>query len=399
MFTPIQIADNVYSVGCRDWGVRDFHGYSTYQGTTYNAFLVTGEKNILIDTVKKPFADEFLANISAIIPPEKIDILISNHTEMDHTGALPQVMKAIGEDTPIYCSKMGEKNLKSHFPQNYNYTVVGSGDTLTVGGKTFSFLETKMLHWPDSMFTYLEEEQILFCSDAFGQHYCSSEIYDDELEEDIMPHAKKYYANILLPFSTKVQGLLTDMEEMDIKIRILCPDHGIFWRKDPEKIIQAYDAWSKQAPTSKVVVLFDTMWESTTKMAKAIARGIESEGVHYILMNTRKCHRSDIITEILDAGAIAVGSPTLNNQIFPVIADMMTYIKGLKPQNKLAVAFGSYGWSGEAVKQLNQEFEVMKMEIADPGLRVQYVPTTKDLQTCFDLGKKLAATLKERIEQ
>ncbi len=399
MFTPIQIADNVYSVGCRDWNVRDFHGYSTYQGTTYNAFLILGEKNILIDTVKKPFTDEFLANISAIIPPEKIDIVISNHTEMDHTGALPHIMKKIGEDTPIYCSKMGEKNLKSHFSQNYQYKVVGSGDKLTVGNRTLSFLETKMLHWPDSMFTYLEEEQILFCSDAFGQHYCSSAVYDDELQEDIMPHAKKYYANILLPFSTKVQALLKDVAKMDLQIRMLCPDHGIFWRKDPGKIINAYDAWSKQAPNQKAVVLYDTMWESTTKMATAIVSGLESEKIQTVLMNTRRCHRSDIITEVLDAGAIAVGSPTLNNNIFPVIADIMTYIKGLKPQNKLALAFGSYGWSGEAVKQLNGEFEAMKMEIVDNGLRVQYVPEEKDLAACFDLGKKLGQSLKQRIQE
>ncbi|MCG8568416.1 MAG: flavodoxin domain-containing protein, partial [Desulfobacterales bacterium] len=279
----------------------------------------------------------------------------------------------------------------------YNYQVVGSGDTLTIGDKTFSFLETRMLHWPDSMFTYLPEQAILFSSDAFGQHYAGDVFFDDEIGDEIMPHARKYYANILLHFSPRVQALLKDVAKMNLKIDMICPDHGIIWRKNPEKIIQAYDKWSLQEPEKKIVVLFDSMWESTTKMARAITSGIESESVNVRLMNTRKCHRSDIMTEIIDAGAIAVGSPTLNNSIFPVIADVMTYIKGLRPQNKLAAAFGSYGWSGEAVKILNKEFEEMKLEIVDPGLKVQYVPDEDDIQKCFDLGVKLAKTLKDKL--
>ncbi len=398
MYRPIEIADGIYSVGCRDWDIRDFHGYSVYEGTTYNAFLVKGEKNILIDTVKANFGDELLSNISRIMDPRDIDVVISNHTEMDHSGAIPKIMHKIGEEKPIYCSKMGARNLKSHFNRDYNFQVVGSGDTLTIGNKTFSFLETRMLHWPDSMFTYLPEQAILFSSDAFGQHYAGDVFFDDEIGDEIMPHARKYYANILLHFSPRVQALLKDVAKMNLKIDMICPDHGILWRKDPQKIIQAYDRWSKQEPTRKAVVLFDSMWESTTKMARAITSGIESESVNVRLMNTRKCHRSDIMTEIIDAGAIAVGSPTLNNSIFPVIADVMTYIKGLRPQNKMAVAFGSYGWSGEAVKILNKEFEEMKLDIIDPGLKVQYVPSEEDINNCFDLGVKLAKTLKEKVD-
>ena len=397
MYRPIEIADGIYSVGCRDWDIRDFHGYSVYEGTTYNAFLVRGEKNILIDTVKSNFGDELLANISRIMDPKDIDVVISNHTEMDHSGAIPKIMHRIGEEKPIYCSKMGARNLKSHFNRDYNYQVVGSGDTLTIGNKTFSFLETRMLHWPDSMFTYMPEQSILFSSDAFGQHYAGDVFFDDEIGDEIMPHARKYYANILLHFSPRVQALLKDVAEMNLKIDMICPDHGIIWRKDPSKIIQAYDKWSKQEPEKKIVVLFDSMWESTTKMARAITSGVESESVNVRLMNTRKCHRSDIMTEIIDAGAIAVGSPTLNNNIFPVIADVMTYIKGLRPQNKLAAAFGSYGWSGEAVKILNKEFEEMKLDVVDPGLKVQYVPDETDIQKCFELGVKLAKTLKEKL--
>ncbi len=397
MFKPFEIADKIYSVGCRDWDIRDFHGYSTYEGTTYNSFLILGEKNVLIDTVKEKFADEFISNISRIIDPKKIDVVISNHTEMDHTGSLTKVMQLIGKDKPVYCSKMGAKNIKSHFKQDFNFQVVGSGDELKLGDRTLSFLETRMLHWPDSMFTYLVEDGILFSSDAFGQHYAGDKFFDDEIGDEIIPHARKYYANILLHFSSRVQALLHDVTKMNLKINMICPDHGILWRDNPSKIIEAYDQWSKQEPTNKAVIIFDSMWESTTKMAKAVTSGIESENVNVRLMNTRKWHRSDILTEIIDAGAIAVGSPTLNNGIFPVIADVMTYMKGLKPQNKIAAAFGSYGWSGEAVKILNKEFTEMKFDIIDDGVRVQYVPDEDDLEKCFDLGVKLAKTLKEKL--
>lgn len=397
MYKPIEIAKGVFSVGCRDWDIRDFHGYSTYEGTTYNAFLVLGEKNVLIDTVKEHFGDELLANISKIIDPKLIDIVISNHTEMDHSGSIPKLMHKIGEDKPIYCSKMGAKNIEAHFNRKFNFQVVGTGDTLKIGNRTFSFLDTKMLHWPDSMFTYLAEEAILFSSDAFGQHYAGDMFFDDEIGDEIMPHARKYYANILLHFSPRVQALLKDVAKLNLKIDMICPDHGIIWRDNPSKIIDAYDTWSRQEPTRKVVIIFDSMWESTAKMARAITSGVESEDVNVRLMNTRKWHRSDIMTEILDAGAIAVGSPTLNNNIFPVIADVMTYIKGLRPQNKIVAAFGSYGWSGEAVKILNKDFEEMKLTIIDPGVKIQYVPDEADLERCFELGVKLAKTLKEKL--
>ena len=397
MQKPLQVAENIFSVGCRDWDIRDFHGYSTYEGTTYNAFLIVGKKNILIDTVKEKFAKELLFNISRIIDPKEIDIVISNHTELDHSGAIPYVMKQIGEDKPIYCSKMGEKNLKAHFHKDFNFQVVKTGDKLETGDSTFSFLETRMLHWPDSMFTYFVNKAILFSSDAFGQHYAADAIFDDETDDYVMVQAKKYYANILMLYSPQVQALLKNVTKMNLKIDMICPDHGIIWRKNPAKIIQAYDKWSRQEPTKKAIVIFDSMWESTTKMARAITSGIESEEVTVKLMNTRKWHRSDILTEVLDAGAIAVGSPTLNNGIFPVIADVMTYLKGLKPKNKLVAAFGSYGWSGEAVKILNNYFAQMGSEIVDDGIKVRYVPDENELEKCFKLGVKMARLLKERL--
>ncbi len=397
MYKPFKITDNIYSVGVRDWDMRDFHGYSTYEGTTYNAFLVLGEKNVLIDTVKEKYGNELYSNISKIIDPKKIDAVISNHAEMDHSGSIPKIMHRIGIDKPIYCSKMGAKNIKANLNESFNFQIVKSGDELKLGDRTFSFLETKMLHWPDSMFTYLPDEAILFSSDAFGQHYAGDKFFDDEIGDEIIPHARKYYANILLHFSGRVQSLIQEVTKMNLKIDTICPDHGIIWRDNPSKIIGYYDKWSKQEPTNKIVVIFDSMWESTTKMAQAVTNGIESEDVHVRLMNTRKWHRSDIMTEIVEAGGIAVGSPTLNNGIFPVIADVLTYIKGLRPVNKIAAAFGSYGWSGEAVKIINNFFTEMKLDIVDDGVKVQYVPDEEDLNRCFDLGVKLAKTLKENL--
>ncbi len=390
---PIEIAKGIYNVGAVDWNIRDFHGYSTNAGTTYNAFLIIDEKIVLIDTVKKEFADQMLDNISQIVDPKKIDIVISNHTEMDHSGGLPRVMHRIGEDKPLYCSKMGLKNLSRHFPQKWNYHAVENGEGLSLGKRTLTFLETRMLHWPDSMFTYLKEDKILFSSDGFGQHYAGPEKFDDEIGDAIMPHAKKYFANILLLYSTKVLKLVETVMELGLEFDMICPDHGIIWRKDPGKIIEAYVKWSKQEPEKKALVVYDTMWHSTEAMAESIAEGIAEEGVEVKPMHLRKWNRSDIMTEVIDAKAIIVGSPTLNNQLFPTVADMLTYMKGLKPKNKIGAAFGSYGWSGESVKLINKELEVMKFDIIDPGIKIQYVPDKKGKDACFELGRKIGKAI------
>ena len=390
---PIEIAKDIYWLGVIDWNIRDFHGYSTYQGTTYNSFLIVDEKITLIDTVKKEFADELIASISQLVDPKKIDYVISNHTEMDHTGGLPGIMLRIGEDTPLYCSKMGHKNLSKHFTRKWNYQPVENGGELSLGKRTLTFMETRMLHWPDSMFTYVNEDKLLFSSDAFGQHYAGLERFDDQIGEAIMPHARKYFANILLPYSPLILKLIDKVTEMGLAIDMICPDHGIIWREDPSKIINAYVEWSTQKPKRKAVVIYDTMWHSTEIMAEAIVEALGQEGVNARPMHLRSCHRSDIMTEVLDAGAIIVGSPTINNGLFPTLSDFLTYTKGLKPKNKVAAAFGSYGWSGEAVKLINREFEEMKFEVIDPGIRVQYVPDDKGLDACHDLGKKIAQAL------
>jgi flavorubredoxin len=386
---PIQIAPGVYSVGVTDWNVRDFHGYSTDLGTTYNAFLVLDEKIALIDSVKKEFADQLIDHIGRIVDPRKIDVVVSNHTELDHSGSLARIMHRVGEDKPLYCSKMGAKNLARHFPQKWKYQAVGSGDELKLGKRTLTFLETRMIHWPDSMFSYLKEDGILFSSDGFGQHYAGPERFDDEIGDRIMIHAKKYFANILLLYATHIEKLIRQVAEMKLDLRMICPDHGVIWRKDPGTIVQAYLKWCHQEPEKKAVVIYDTMWHSTEKMAEAIHAGIMAEGVPSRPMNLRSWHRSEVMTEVFDARAVVVGSPTLNNSLFPTVADFLCYMKGLKPKNKIGAAFGSYGWSGEAVKLIENELTDMKIELVQPGLRAQFVPEKSTLGVCHEFGRKI----------
>jgi flavorubredoxin len=390
---PIEVAKDIYWVGAIDWNIRDFHGYSTPFGSTYNCYLIMDEKITLIDTVKKEFADESLHTISQIIDPRKIDYVISNHSEMDHSGGLPGFMHRIGEDKPVFCSKKGYETLSRHFSAPLNYQAVANGGELNIGKRTLSFMETRMLHWPDSMFTYAKEDKILFSSDAFGQHYAGLERFDDEMGDAIMPHAQKYFANILLLYSPLIIKLVKAVQDMGLAIDIICPDHGVIWRKDPGKIIKAYVEWSQQKPSKKALVVYDTMWNSTKKMAEAIVEGLGREGVEARSWHLRSSHRSDIIAEIIDAGAVIVGSPTLNNNIFPTVADFLWYMKGLKPQNKIGAAFGSYGWSGEAVKLINKELEDMKFELVDAGLNTQYVPDDQALEACYELGVKIGRAL------
>jgi flavorubredoxin len=390
---PIEIAKGIFDVGVNDWNIRDFHGYSTHLGTSYNAFLIIDEKVALIDTVKSEFSDQLIENISAVIDPKKIDFVISNHTEMDHSGGLPRIMHRIGEGKPLFCSRMGFKNLSKHYSPKLNYRPVEDGEELSLGSRTVTFIETRMLHWPDSMFSYLKEDKILFSSDAFGQHYAGFEKFDDIVGDAIMPHAKKYFANILLLYSPLILKLVERVTQLGLGIDMICPDHGILWRKDPGKIINAYVQWSKQTTLKKAVIAYDTMWHSTEMMADAIAGGLAETGIDVRPMHLRKWHRSDVMTEVLDARAVLIGSPTLNNGLFPTVADFLTYMKGLKPKNKIGAAFGSYGWSGESVKLISDELNAMKFDTIDPGLKIQYVPDTEGLEAAYALGIKIGKAI------
>lgn len=389
----MEIEKGIYAVGVKDWNISDFHGYSTPLGSSYNAYLVVDEKIVLIDTVKREFADQLLSNISEIVDPARIDMVISNHTEMDHSGGLPRLMDRIGEAKPLVCSKMGQKNLTRHFSDKYNFQPVQSGDELKIGENTLTFLETRMLHWPDSMFTYLKEKKILFSSDAFGQHYAGFESFDDEVGEAIMIHAKKYFANILMLYSPLILKLIDQVGQLGLELKTICPDHGIIWRRDPMKILDAYGRWSLQKPARKAVVVYDTMWHSTEKMANAIAEGLFREGATVRPMHLRKWHRSDVMTEVLDAAAVVVGSPTLNNGLFPTVSDFLTYMKGLRPKGRIGAAFGSYGWSGESVQIIDRELEAMKFALIGPGLKIEYIPDAPALETCIDFGRKIAGAM------
>ncbi len=393
-FEAVKISDSVYWVGARDWKVRDFHGYLTSRGSTYNAFLIIDEKITLIDTVKAPYKNELLKRISSIIEPEKIDYIVSLHSEMDHSGSLPDVIKLVKPEK-IYTSKMGVKTLKEHFDFNIELTQVGNGEKISLGKNSLIFYETRMLHWPESMISYLPEEKILFSQDGFGMHLCTYQIYADEIDWSILYYeAKKYYANILLPYSKLILKLLNTINELGLEINILAPDHGPIWRKDIDKYVSWYEKWAKQEPEKKAVIYFATMWGSTELMARAIGEGLSSQGIDVKIMPHSGSHRSDVITELLCAGGICIGAPTINNNMFPAVADILSYIKGLKPQNLKGFAFGSYGWSGEGATQVQNILKEMKVETVRDEIKIKYVPNDEDLKLCYEAGKELGNLLK-----
>lgn len=386
---PVEVKKDIYWVGAIDWNIRDFHGYSTPKGTTYNAFLVKDDKITLFDVVKKPFKDDLVQNVKRL-GVEKLDYLVVNHVEMDHSGALPEVIEVLRPER-IVCSPAGKKALIDHYHrEDWPFEVVETGQELSLGKRTVQFLETRMLHWPDSMMSYIEEDRLLISSDGFGQHWATSERFDDEVnQEELLAHAAKYYANILLLFSPLVQKLIAKVQELGLQIDMIAPDHGLIWRSDPGRIIQAYNRWSLQESREKALIIYDTMWQSTEKMAFAIAEGLNQEGATFKLLNLKLNHRSDIMTEVLDAKAIVLGSSTINNGMMPSMADVLCYMKGLRPAGKLGVAFGSYGWSGEAVKHITDALTEMKFKVLNGGLRVRFAPTPEDLEKCVDLGRQI----------
>jgi flavorubredoxin len=339
-----------------------------------------------------------LARIASVTDLENISYIISNHSEMDHSGCLLAAIKAIKPER-VFASRVGVNTLAAQFHMDHEIEPLKEGDTLSLGNLNLSFMETKMLHWPDSMVTYLSEEKLLFSQDAFGMHLASSERFADEIDDDILEfEGKKYYANILLPFSNLVLRLLDKVAQLSIPIDIVAPDHGPIWRKDINTMPEFYSKWASQKPTNKAVVVYDTMWGSTAAMARAITEGLADGGATVKLMPLKGSHRTDVATEVIDAGALLVGSPTMNNNMFPPVADVLTYLKGLKPQNLIGTAFGSYGWTGEALGQINEILTAMKVELIGDGIKIRYVPDDDVLKQCFDLGKQVAAELMERLQ-
>ena len=394
--TRVVLKEGVNWVGVVDWNIRDFHGYITERGSTYNAYLISDEKIALVDTVRSNFSNELIENITELTSLEKIDYIIVNHVEMDHSSSLPVIVK-LAKNARIIASQRGKDALIEHYGDEFRRVeTVKTGDELNLGKRTLRFIEAPMLHWPDSMFTYLVEDKILMPNDAFGQHFASSRHFDDEVDEcALMEEAATYYANILMPFAQLILRKIQEIIQMDIRIDIIAPSHGVIWRKNPSKIIDAYVDWSSGAAAKqKAVVVFDTMWGSTDKMARAIADGIASGGVEVKLLKLRATDNTEVVTEILDAKAVAVGSPTLNNQMFPSVGSFLTYVTGLKPKGKSWSFFGSYGWGGGAVRDMVEVAKKVGFEVYEPMIEVKYVPDKEDLKKCFDFGQQIAQKIK-----
>jgi len=397
IYPAIRISEHVYWVGAIDWSIRDFHGYTTPHGSTYNAYLIMADKITLIDAVKAPFMDEMLARVASVVDPSKIDYIVSNHSEQDHSGCLLKVIDQVKPEK-VFASAMGVKTLKEIFHDPYNILPVREGETLSLGNMDLQFMEARMIHWPDSMFSYLAKDGVLFSQDAFGMHLASLERFADELPADQLTYeAATYYANIVLPYSPVVLKALEKIAATGWAIKIFAPDHGPVWRKDLGFILNLYRKWALQQPAAKAVVVYATMWHSTEKMAKAIAESMAAAGVRVKLLSMNDVHRSEVVYEVLEAGALIVGSPTLNNNILPQMADVMTYLKGLKPANLIGAAFGSFGWSGESVRDLEAILKEMKVEMITEPISVKHVPGNDVLEKCHDMGKTIAAELLKRV--
>jgi len=372
----VEVKKGVYWVGGIDWNLRSFHGYLTQRGTTYNAYLIIDEKITLIDTVKSYLTDEMLQRIRSVIDPSKIDYVISNHVEMDHSGGLPEIMK-IAPNADLFCSPKGETGLREHFKQDWNFRPMESGSVLNLGRRNLHFILTPMVHWPDNMVVYMPEDKILFSNDAFGQHLASSERFDDEFPLDItMLEARKYYANIVLPYSKQVQKVLVGIKDIDIEI--IANSHGIIWRKHVKDIISGYTSWASNETRKKSLIVYDTMWHSTEAMALAIQDAFEQKGYVTSLQSLQYNHISDIMTEVIDSEYICLGSPTLNGRMLPTMAAFLTYLTGLAPKNRKSIVFGSYGWGPKQIEDIStliteSGFHVVAAE------KIKYVPSTEDL--------------------
>lgn len=396
---PVEIKDGIHWVGVVDWKSRNFHRYSiSPMGTTYNAFFVEDEKKVLVDTVKHDHLGRYLCAVAHVTDIEDVDYLVVNHLEPDHSGCLKEIVER-AKPEKIFTSPLGEKAMKTYFhSEDWPVEVVKTGDQVSIGKRTLTFYETRMLHWPDNMLTHVSPEKVAFSSDAFGQNWATSERFADEVDRPTLDRLMaEYYANIVLPYSPQVLKTLDALGEAGVEIDILCPDHGLMFRgKDVAYALEKYRAYAEQKPVNKGVVIYDTMWDSTEKMAHAVVEGLAEEGMSVRVMAKEGNHHSRIMNEVFDAAVVCIGSPTHNNGILPGMADMLTYMKGLRPQNKIGGAFGSFGWSGECVKILNQWLEDMKFEVQEPNIKAKHVPDHDTLKECVELGRNCARAAKTK---
>lgn len=399
---PVEISKGIHWVGVVDWNKRDFHGYSVSPlGTTYNNYLIQDEQTVLVDTVDEHFAGRMFCNIAQVLGDKPIDCFVLNHLEPDHAGCLALAVERY-KPKKIYTSPMGERALRAHFHQSRDWPVevVPTGASVSVGKRTLQFIETRMLHWPDSMFTYIPEDRLVFSNDAFGQNFASSERFADQVDRVQLRRAMaEYYANIVLPYSPVVLKTLGAVADMGLAIETICPDHGLVWRgaEDVRYVLEEYRGFALQKPRNKAVIAFDTMWHSTEKMAEAVADGLVEEGVSVKVMALKANHHSQVMTELFEAAALVVGSPTHNNGILPLVGNLLTYVKGLRPQKRIGAAFGSYGWSGEAVKDISGWLESMGMDMPVDGVRILYVPTHEQLAACVEMGRTIGKAIADKL--
>ena len=382
-------------MGKVDWELQKFHGdeYSTNRGSTYNSYLIKEEKIVLIDTVWKPFSKEFVENLSKEIDLNKIDYVITNHAESDHSGALPELMEKIPE-TPIYCTANGVKSIKGHYHKDWNFQVVKTGDTLDLGnGKQLIFVEMKMLHWPDSMACYLTKDNILFSNDAFGQHYATEFMYNDLVDqEELYAECLKYYANILTPFSMFVDKKIKEVLDLKIPIDIIATSHGVIWRDNPTQIVEKYLTWANDYQENQITILYGTMWNGTKRMAEAITKGIREidKKVNVKLYNIAKADKNDLITEIFKSRIILVGSPTIGGGVLTGVAAILEMIREMRFKNKKAASFGCYGWSGESIKVIKEHLEKSGFSVINDGIRAMWNPNDESLEKCVEFGREIA---------
>ena len=396
----VEIKPNIHWVGAIDWAVRDFHGYVTPNGTTYNNYLIMDDDITLVDTVKYDFKRVTTENIKSICDPSEIKNMVINHIEPDHASGLARIM-TLAPNATIYITDKGKKGLDRHFDTSkWNFRIVKTGDTLKTGKYTLTFLETPMLHWPDSMMTYIKEAKLLISQDAFGQHLATSSRFDDEFVE-CASHAEldhsvvDYYANILMPFGQLIKRKIEEVQNLGFEIDMIAPDHGVIWRKEVNKILQTYLDQANGKAELCVSIIYDTMWHSTELMTLPLMQGIKDEGVECKVVKLRATPMSVAITHFWKSRGTLIGSPTLNNILYPSVAEFLTHLRGLRPKNRIMGAFGSYGWGGGAVKDAYEEIKRMKLEFVEPGIQVNYKPSMEDEDACYEFAREFARKVKE----
>lgn len=397
----MEIKKDVFWVGVVDWGLREFHGHelSTHRGSTYNAYLIKDEKNVLIDTVWTPFEDEFLNKLKKLIDPAELDYIVVNHAEVDHAGSLKKIA-GLAPQAQIIASERGAETIPGHYHEDWDIQTVTTGDSLDIGKRQLTFIEAPMLHWPDSMFTYLDGSNILFPNDAFGQHYATGYRFNDKVDQDVLhEEALKYFVNILNPFSPMITRKIEELQEMNLDIEMIAPSHGVIWRDNPIQIVENYAEWARQKGEEQAVILYDSMWQATAKMAKAIGEGMAEAGLDYKIIPAATTDRNDLLVEVFKAKTIVIGSSTINNGVLPTIAPLLADLKGLKFKNKLGAGFGSYGWSGEGVDLIEEHLENSGIEKALDGIKCKWQPTAEDLDRCREFGKALAEKTQEEFSE